>query len=135
MRSLSTAATRDFASGETPIGPGRGRLRAAYLIACMLALESAVNEPAINEGYQGVALDVTGEREFAMRLLDMPFLLEFGGGFTVVCSDGGSMVSDRYRGVEAVIMRGVHILPSRRYLEQNCRVSSQKNNTGFRSVA
>jgi hypothetical protein len=50
----------------------------------MLALKRIVNEAAVDDGNQCMALHVGCELELAMGLLDMPLFLKFGGSFAVV---------------------------------------------------
>lgn len=57
-----------------------------YQFLRMLSLEGMVAETFVDDGHQSVALDVICEIEMAMRLLNVPFFLEFGCGFSVVCN-------------------------------------------------
>lgn len=56
-----------------------------YLTARPLALECLIEQASVDYGHQGVALDVGRKVKVLMRCPDVPLLLEFGGGFTVIC--------------------------------------------------
>lgn len=55
------------------------------MIACTLTLKSVIDETTVDDGDQCMAFDVPSECKFPMRFLDVPFFLEFGGGFAVIC--------------------------------------------------
>lgn len=56
----------------------------AYLLAHIVALQRMVEKPPVDDGDQRMALDMRRKVEVSVRLLDVPLLLEFGGGFAIV---------------------------------------------------
>ena len=51
----------------------------------VLSVKFLVQEAFVQDGNKRMDLDVRGEREFAMRSLDMPFLLKLGCGLSIIC--------------------------------------------------
>lgn len=53
----------------------------------MFSLEGVITEALIDDGDESMALDVARKVEVPVRFLDLPLLLELGGGFSIICSD------------------------------------------------
>lgn len=60
-----------------------------YHLACMLALQRVVQEAAVQDRDQCMALDVARKGKVSVRLFDMPLLLEFGRRLSVICGGEG----------------------------------------------
>lgn len=60
-------------------------LEVPYLVVRMLTLKRVVQQAAVDDGHQCMALYVARKVKVSMRLLDVPFLLELGGRLSVVC--------------------------------------------------
>lgn len=50
----------------------------------MLAFEGVVAEALVDDGDEGMALDVTREVKVTMRFADVPLLLKLCGGFSII---------------------------------------------------
>ena len=66
-----------------------GGLRKSYLLARAVTLQSIINETSVDDRDKCVALDMSREGQFPVRLLDVPFFLEFGGCLSVICEIWG----------------------------------------------
>ena len=60
--------------------------RGTYLALCMLALKPVVEQTAINYVDERMTFDVSRKGKIAVRFLDVPLFLEFGGRLTIVCA-------------------------------------------------
>lgn len=58
----------------------------SYPLLCVIPLEAVVDQALVEDGDEGVVLDMRREIKVPVRSLDAPFLLELGGGFSKVCS-------------------------------------------------
>lgn len=56
----------------------------AHLFSGVFALQRLVEKSPVDDGDERMPLDMRSEFEVTMRLLDVPFLLELGGGFAIV---------------------------------------------------
>lgn len=55
-----------------------------YAFACLLTLDGVVEQAAVDDRDESVALDVGRKLQVAVRFADVPFFLELGGGFTII---------------------------------------------------
>lgn len=93
-----------------------------------------VDQALVEDGDEGVVLDMRREVKVPVRRLHAPLLLELGGGFSKVCSatqmpwlaghggreTGEHGVGEREGEVNDELREAVHILPSSKYLYPRC---------------
>jgi hypothetical protein len=58
----------------------------SYPLLCVVPLEAVVDQALVEDGNEGIVLDMRREVKVPMGSLNAPLLLELGGGFSKVCS-------------------------------------------------